>query len=59
MINPTVNEWLAQPDGSITEPVVYLVGKDGVIYDRWEGPIARNIMEPGVKAIAGGATFAK
>ncbi len=59
LINPTVNEWLAQPDGSITEPVVYVVDKNGTVFDRWEGPVAKNIMEASVKAAAGGATYAK
>lgn len=54
--NPTVREWLVWPDGSWREPVVYAVDKDGIIYDRWEGPVAANIMEASVKAIAEGAT---
>lgn len=56
LVNPTVNEWLIWPDGSLREPVVYVVDKDGVVYDRWEGPVAKNIMEDSVKAVAGGAT---
>lgn len=56
--NPTVREWLIQPDGSASEPWVYVIGSDGVIYDRFEGPAARNIMEPAVKAVANGETFA-
>lgn len=56
LLNPTVNEWLIWPDGSLREPVVYVVDKDGTIYDRWEGPVAKNIMEDSVKAVAGGAT---
>ena len=56
--NPTVREWLLQKDGSLTEPWVYIVGKDGVIYDRFEGPSARNIMEASVKAVSEGKTFA-
>lgn len=59
LINPTVNEWLAQPDGSLTEPVVYVVDRSGMVFDRWEGPVAKNIMESSVKAVAGGATYAK
>lgn len=56
VMNPTVREWLIWPDGSLREPVVYAVDKAGVIYDRWEGPVAANIMENAVKAIAEGAT---
>lgn len=55
-LNPTAREWLTWPDGSLREPVVFVVDSEGTIYDRWEGPVARNIMEPSVKAVAGGAT---
>ena len=55
-INPTAKEWLLQPDGSLSEPLVYVIDKNGTIFDRWEGPSARNIMEPQVKAVADGAT---
>jgi hypothetical protein len=56
-LNPTMKEWLVQPDGSYSEPIVYVVDKNGVIYDRWEGPVARNIMEASVKAVANGTTY--
>jgi hypothetical protein len=56
-MNPTVREWLIWPDGSLREPVVYAVDKAGVIYDRWEGPVAANIMEASVKSISEGATY--
>jgi hypothetical protein len=56
LLNPTVREWLVWPDGSLREPIVFLIDKNGTIYDRWEGPVARNIMEPEVKAVANGAT---
>jgi len=56
--NPTAREWLMRQDGGLSEPFVYVVGKDGVIYDRWEGPVARNIMEPAIQAVADGKTFA-
>ncbi|MEX0781678.1 MAG: hypothetical protein WD557_03440 [Dehalococcoidia bacterium] len=56
-VNPTMKEWMVQPDGSFAEPFVYLVDKNGIIYDRWEGPVAKNIMEASVKAVAGGATY--
>jgi hypothetical protein len=59
VLNPTAKEWLTRPDGNLVEPYVYIVGKDGVIYDRFEGPVAKNVMEPAVKAIAAGKTFAK
>ena len=56
LMNPTAKEWLIWPDGSLREPIVYVVDKNGTIYDRWEGPVARNIMEPSVKAVAEGGT---
>jgi hypothetical protein len=55
-LNPTAKQWLLRPDGSLTEPVVYVVDKSGTIYDRWEGPSARNILEPAIEAVAAGAT---
>jgi hypothetical protein len=57
IINPTALEWLSQPNGDIQEPAVYVVGKDGVIVDHFEGPIAGNIVEPVVQAVAAGKTF--
>ncbi|MEO8541530.1 MAG: hypothetical protein ABI577_17440 [bacterium] len=56
LMNPTAREWLIWPDGSLREPIVFVVDKTGKIFDRWEGPVARNIMEPSVKAVASGAT---
>jgi hypothetical protein len=56
-INPTAREWLIRPDGRLIEPYVYVIGKDGIIYDRWEGPVARNIMEPAVEAVAAGEVY--
>jgi hypothetical protein len=29
----------------------------GVIFDRWEGPVSRVIMEDAVRAVAAGATY--
>lgn len=57
LLNPTAKEWLLWPNGEVHEPVVYVVDKSGVIYNRWEGPVSKNIMEDSVKAVAGGATF--
>ena len=57
VVNATALEWLAQEDGFFTEPWVYVVDKNGVIFDRWEGPISRVIMEEAVQAVAAGATF--
>ncbi len=57
--NPTAKEWLLRGDGNLIEPYVYVIGKDGVIYDRFEGPVARNIMEPAVKAVAEGRVYQK
>ncbi len=56
--NPTVREWLVQANGSLTEPWVYVIGKDGIIYDRFEGPAGKVVIEPAVKAVAEGKTFA-
>jgi hypothetical protein len=56
-LNPTTREWLMQPDGLVNEPVVYVIGRDGVIFDKWDGPVARNIMEASVKAVAEGAVY--
>jgi hypothetical protein len=58
-VNPTMKEWMVQPDGSFAEPFVYVVDKNGIVYDRWEGPVAKNIMEESVKAVANGATYAQ
>lgn len=56
--NPTAREWLVEPDGfSHVEPVVYIVDSKGIIYDRYEGPVAANILEPAVEAVASGKTF--
>jgi hypothetical protein len=57
VLNPTAKEWLLRPDGGLAEPIVYVIDKNGVIYDRWEGPVARNIMETSIKAVAEGAVF--
>lgn len=56
-LNPTAREWLLRPNGGLTEPVVYVIDKSGTIYDRWEGPVARNIMEQSVKDVAEGKTY--
>ncbi len=58
VLNPTVREWLIRPDGGLSEPWVFVIDSDGVIYDRWEGPIARNIIEEAVVEVASGKTFA-
>ena len=58
-LNDTASEWLLRPDGGLSEPYVFVVDSKGTIYDRWEGPVARNIMEPIVKAVAEGKTYTK
>ncbi|MEP7215996.1 MAG: thioredoxin fold domain-containing protein [Anaerolineaceae bacterium] len=58
-LNETATEWLIRADGGLSEPYVYVIDSKGTIYDRWEGPVARNIMEPAVKAVAEGKTYAK
>jgi hypothetical protein len=57
MLLETVKEWIQQPNGSLSEPMVYVVDKDGIIYDSWEGPIARNIVEAAVQEVASGQTY--
>ena len=57
VLNVTAKEWLVRPDGGMSEPYVYVIDKTGTIYNRWEGPVARNIMEQSVQAVAAGATF--
>ncbi|MCC7364740.1 MAG: hypothetical protein IT303_10245 [Dehalococcoidia bacterium] len=57
-LNPTAREWLIRKDdGGLSEPFVYVVGKDGVIYDRWEGPVSASVVEAAVQAVADGKTF--
>ena len=58
-LNDTASEWLVRADGGLTEPYVYVIDSKGTIYDRWEGPVARNIMEPIVIAVAEGKTYSK
>jgi len=57
VMNSTVREWLIWPDGSLREPVVYVVDSKGTVYDRWEGPVSRSVMENSVKAVAEGKTY--
>jgi hypothetical protein len=35
VINKGAADWLLYPDGSLTEPWLYLIGANGVILDRW------------------------
>lgn len=35
VVNDAALEWLQTPDGSLTEPWLYLIGADGIILDRW------------------------
>jgi hypothetical protein len=57
-LNPTAAEWLQRSDGGLSEPWVYLVGKDGVVYERWEGAASAALVEPELKAVAEGAVWA-
>lgn len=52
-MNPTFLEW-----GFKTEPWVYVIDANGVVFDRWEGPASRKVVEPAVKAVAAGETYA-
>ena len=56
-VSATVTAKEKRADGNLIEPYVYVIGKDGVIYDRFEGPAARNIIEPAVKAVAAGQVY--
>ncbi len=56
-VNTTAREWLIRPDGNLTEPYVYVIDKNGIIYDRFEGPAAANLLEPEVQALIAGATY--
>ena len=58
-LNDTAAEWLLRADGGLSEPYVYVIDSKGTIYDRWEGPVAANIMEPIVKAVSEGKTYTK
>jgi hypothetical protein len=58
-LNPTTIEWLQQPDGGLSEPWVFVIDKEGNIYDRWEGAASRVVVEPAVKAVAAGETYAQ
>lgn len=53
----TVEEWIVRADGSLSEPFVYIVDNTGVVYDRWEGPVAGNIIRTAVEEVAAGATW--
>ena len=57
ILNPTVKEWIVRSDGGLNEPWVYVVDSKGIVFDRWEGPVAKNIMESSVKAVAEGKTL--
>jgi len=56
-LNDTVKQWIVRADGGLTEPWVFVVDKNGVVYDRWEGPVARNIMEAAVKDVSEGKIY--
>ncbi|MEO6397855.1 MAG: hypothetical protein ABIP13_05260 [Tepidiformaceae bacterium] len=58
-LNDTASEWLLRADGGLTEPYVYVIDSKGTIFDRWESPVAANIMEPIVKAVSEGKTYSK
>lgn len=57
IMNPAVKEWILRADGGLTEPWVYIVDSKGVVFERWEGPVAKNVMEPAVKAVSEGKTL--
>lgn len=51
--NPTFAEW-----GFTTEPWTYVIDSNGIVFDRWEGPASRTVIEPAVQAVAAGETYA-
>lgn len=57
VVNTTAREWLIRPDGNLTEPYVYVIDKNGIIYDRFEGPTAANLLESEIQALIAGATY--
>lgn len=56
-LNGALKDWIVRADGGLSEPWVYVVDKNGTVYDRFEGPAARNIIEVSVKAVADGKTY--
>lgn len=53
-VNPAVREWLVRSDGGFSEPWVFVVDRKGIVYDRWSGPVSRELLEPAVAAVARG-----
>ncbi len=58
LLNDAVREWILRPDGGLSEPQVYVIDRGGTVYDRWEGPVAANIIHDTVGAVAAGALYA-
>ncbi len=56
-VHRTVREWLVRSDGGFSEPWVFIVDKRGIIYDRWAGPVSRELLEPSVAAVARGEVW--
>lgn len=56
-VSPAVRSWLVRSDGGFSEPWVFVVDREGVIYDRWAGPVSRELLEPSVAAVANGALW--
>lgn len=59
VVHPAVRDWLVRRDGGFSEPWVFVVDRRGIVYDRWAGPVSRELLEPSVGAVASGATWPK
>ena len=50
-VNEAAADWLLTPDGDLTEPWVFLIGKDGRILARWDNVATRQEIEPWLKRL--------
>jgi hypothetical protein len=50
-INRAAADWLLTPDGDLTEPWVYLIGKDGRVLARWDNVATVQEIEPWLKRL--------
>jgi hypothetical protein len=56
-VHRAVREWLVRSDGGFSEPWVFIVDRRGIIFDRWAGPVSRELLEPSVAAVARGEVW--
>jgi hypothetical protein len=50
-VNRAAADWLLTPDGDLTEPWVFLIGKDGRVLARWDNVATRQEIEPWLKRL--------